>query len=189
MKNGQPNLLCVEDDPADREALRDYVDILGWNASFSTSGIQGHARAMQTRFDVIVTDQNMPGLTGLGLVACLRHGKGPNARTPVLLNTQLLTPDVLERAQQLQIEAVVEKPLMLTSFKERIHRLLRRRSAADQAMRGLGTLSVYIRDRSPWGRDAANWDGFDSSKADRAGSLSGLFDGATSFQRRHLFGG
>lgn len=142
------HLLCIEDDDADLEALRGYTDILGWTAIFARNGIDGYALAKTRRFDVIVTDQNMPGLTGLGLIKVLREGHGPNAQTPVMLNSHSLTPPVLLDAERLNVETVVAKPLLLTDFKNGTQRLARgmhtKDDPADQADAMFRTIGDWI---------------------------------------------
>ena len=125
MANLRPFLLCVDDDPGDREALREYIDILGWNAVFAANGTDGYAHAQVKRYDLIVVDQNMPDLTGLGLVKCIRARSGPNAETPIFLNSRSLTPSITADAANLQVEAIEDKPLLLSRFKATSMRLLR----------------------------------------------------------------
>lgn len=55
----------------------------------------------------LIVDQQMPGMTGLELVARLRAA---GTRIPVLLMTGLLSSDMAARAAQLGIEKVLEKP-------------------------------------------------------------------------------
>jgi FixJ family two-component response regulator len=55
----------------------------------------------------LIVDQQMPGMTGLELVAGLRKA---GTRIPVLLMTGLPRGEMIARAAQLGIETVLEKP-------------------------------------------------------------------------------
>lgn len=125
------NLLCVEDDPADARLLKNIVDSLGWSATYATNGLDGYAFAQTKRFDVIVTNQTMPDLPGLGLFKCVRTGHGPNSATPFLLNSRSFTSEIIELVLKFKVEAVVEKPLLKSHLKDQLLRLSRGQSAAN----------------------------------------------------------
>ncbi|MGD0429717.1 MAG: response regulator [Acetobacteraceae bacterium] len=55
----------------------------------------------------LIVDYNMPGMTGLELVARLRQ---EGSKIPVLLTTGMLSPRVVECATRVGVEAVLEKP-------------------------------------------------------------------------------
>ena len=55
----------------------------------------------------LIVDHNMPGMTGLELVALLRRD---GSKIPVLLTTGLLSPSVVKDAARIGVEAVLEKP-------------------------------------------------------------------------------
>ena len=119
----EPNILCVEDDPADQEALRGYADILGWPMTFAMNCAEGYERANSRRYDVILTDQNMPDCSGLDLIRKIRSSDGPSKNTPVLLNSWGLSDSVRAIAQALAVNVVLPKPVLLSTFKTEIRKL------------------------------------------------------------------
>lgn len=61
----------------------------------------------------LIVDYNMPGMTGLQLVAELRR---QGDRIPVLLMCGLLAPDIVARATELEIRRLLEKPVEPDDF-------------------------------------------------------------------------
>ena len=117
-------ILCVADDPVDVRTILEIVDDFGWSATLASNGLDGYAFAQTERYDVIVTDQNMEDLTGLGLFKCIRTGNGPNAKTPFLLNSWNFTPEVVREAEMMKVEALVAKPLLTQHIKEHLTHLV-----------------------------------------------------------------
>ena len=58
--------------------------------------------------DCLIIDQQMPGMTGLEVVARWRQA---GITVPVLLMSGLLSDDILAHAADLKIDLVLEKPL------------------------------------------------------------------------------
>jgi signal transduction histidine kinase len=72
MKNGSPKqednsgyILCVDDEEGVRQALRRRLSLAGYRVATAASGPEGLACIQQATPDVIISDQQMPGLTGL----------------------------------------------------------------------------------------------------------------------------
>ena len=125
------SLLCVVNDAADTRNLEDIVKTLRWTATFASNGLDGYAFAMTKRFDVILTDQDIDDLTGLGLFKCIRTGNGPNAATPFLLNSRRFTPEIIQAANEMKVEALVEIPLLRSHLKDLLPKLVRGAQAAN----------------------------------------------------------
>ena len=131
MDDKRLNLLCVADDPADIHSIQELINALRWTATFASNGLDGYAFAKTSRFDVIVTDQDMTDLPGLSLFKCIRTGNGPNAGTPFLLTGRSFTPEIVQSANEMQIEAVVEKPLLRSHLKDLLANLAKGEHAAN----------------------------------------------------------
>ena len=63
----------------------------------------------------LITDQNMPEMTGLELVTRMRQQEN---HIPVLLMCGLLSIDIITRASELGVTRVLEKPLELDDLLE-----------------------------------------------------------------------
>jgi len=97
----------VDDDTAVRNSLKFLMETSGYEVMAYTSAIDFLADRTEQPACLIV-DYNMPGMTGLEMVAWLRRD---GSAIPVLLMTGFAPSALLERAEQLGIETVLEKPL------------------------------------------------------------------------------
>jgi DNA-binding response OmpR family regulator len=68
----QPRVLVIDDDRYVRALLCDLLEAWGYEAEAASDGREGLALFGRGRYDVVLTDHGMPGLTGLDVVASLR---------------------------------------------------------------------------------------------------------------------
>jgi FixJ family two-component response regulator len=109
MHDGQDGTVAVvDDDDAVRDSLRFLLEIAGFRVDTYTSAQQFLNEATIADVRCLVVDQHMPDVTGLQLVTQLR---AQGATLPVALITGSPSPDLMRRAQQLGITALLEKPL------------------------------------------------------------------------------
>jgi PAS domain S-box-containing protein len=109
-EQGQASILFVDDEQAITELATEVLEERGYRVSGFTSSVaalqafQAHPEA----YDLVITDQTMPGLTGDKLVRAIRAVRED---LPILLGTgfsELITP---EGASALGIDEVFYKPL------------------------------------------------------------------------------
>ena len=96
----------VDDNVAILRSMKFLLELAGYEVITHTSAASFQAVPM-TDLACLIVDQNLPGMTGLQLVAQLRQEEN---HTPVLLVCGLSSPDIIARAAALGIEQVVEKP-------------------------------------------------------------------------------
>jgi DNA-binding NtrC family response regulator len=70
---GQYRLLIVEDDQILREMLEHYLKTDGFTVDVAVNGLEGYEKHKQNRYDLIITDLNMPQMTGIELVQKVRE--------------------------------------------------------------------------------------------------------------------
>jgi two-component system, HptB-dependent secretion and biofilm response regulator len=99
-------LLLVEDDQLCRELLLRRIQGLFKSVVVATDGTEGFRLFCEHRPDLVLTDQVMPNLTGLGLLGKIR---ATGALTPVVLMT-VIDEKVLLEAINGGIERFVPKP-------------------------------------------------------------------------------
>ena len=81
-------------------------------------------RAIQTKhFDLVITDNEMPVMTGLQLLQCLAE-KPEDQRPPVILLTGNLSDDLCYAAQRAGARAVLTKPYQDQELFSEITRIL-----------------------------------------------------------------
>jgi two-component system chemotaxis response regulator CheY len=116
-------ILTVDDSPSIRQMVKLTLSGAGYDVSEAGNGLEGLNAAKATAVDMIVTDINMPVMSGLGLIRELR--KLPAYRgVPILFVTTESDPGMKQEAkaagatgwitkpfQQAQLVAVVKKVL------------------------------------------------------------------------------
>jgi CheY-like chemotaxis protein len=109
------HVLVVEDEPALATMQKRRLETLGYRVTVHTSSLEGlEAFRREPRdFDLLVTDNTMPNLTGLGLAEKV-HALRPDL--PVLMISGL--SEVLEpsQLQQLGIRMLLHKPHTLAEL-------------------------------------------------------------------------
>lgn len=81
-------ILVVDDDPSLRETFLYALERRGFMTEGAEDGIQALIRLERGRFDVVVTDLQMPRLDGLGLLREIRWMESP---PPVVVQSAVLT--------------------------------------------------------------------------------------------------
>ncbi len=80
------SILSVDDSPTIRQMVRYTLEGAGYEVAEASDGQDGLNKAKTKTFDLILTDQNMPGMDGLTLIKNLRALPSYRA-TPILMLT------------------------------------------------------------------------------------------------------
>jgi len=67
------NVLVVEDHATNRHLLTEMLGSIGCTVAAAENGLDGLRVALEKSFDLILTDLNMPGLSGETIARCLRY--------------------------------------------------------------------------------------------------------------------
>jgi CheY-like chemotaxis protein len=115
-------ILVVEDDEDSCEIVGTVLREAGYSVDLAADGLEALQRASQRRPDVVVSDVQMPKLSGLALARRL-HAADPEL--PIILNTCLdETRDVLTAAEAYGAVACLRKPMNLDELLWLIERSL-----------------------------------------------------------------
>ncbi|MBL8843953.1 MAG: PAS domain S-box protein [Planctomycetes bacterium] len=103
-------LLLLDDEPALERAVKRNLERLGYVVSSFSVAADAFAEFVRhpDRFDVVLTDYEMPGCNGLTFARRIRSLR---ADLPILLLSGYLRPEVLEEAKRLDISRVLPKPI------------------------------------------------------------------------------
>ena len=119
-------LLVIDDE----ESLLKVTCKLLNRAGYEVEGLTDSSEALK-RFsdsfdtlDLMITDHNMPGTSGLGMSEKFLQVR-PDL--PIILLTGELTEDIQERAKRVGIAAVIQKPINIAALSNTIQELLQRR--------------------------------------------------------------
>jgi len=98
-------VLIVDDEDPIRSLLRGLLSAEGFAVVESPSARDALADFSSQRPDIIVTDNNMPGMTGMELAEALRkHGED----VPIVLFTAALTSEIADEAEALGVRVVAK---------------------------------------------------------------------------------
>ena len=103
------SILTVDDSASLRMAIRIALTGAGYAVTEAGDGLEGLAKAAETRFDLIVTDLNMPNMDGLTMIRELR--KQPDqAGVPILFLTTESDGDIKAQAREAGATGWLVKP-------------------------------------------------------------------------------
>jgi DNA-binding NtrC family response regulator len=102
----------------------DMLAELGYEPNGYPNGEQALAAfsASPDRFDAVLSDERMPGLSGLELAARL---KAVRSTLPVVIATGYGGPDLEQRARAVGVAEIVSKPYTLAALSQALSRTLR----------------------------------------------------------------
>ena len=139
-------ILVVDDEPELRRALRSTLSALGFVVADAERGDTALARIRQEKFDLILLDINMPGLSGLETCRAIRA----RCEVSILMLTVRDRPEDKIEALDAGADGYVTKPFDVNELLACIRATLRRaRSSAsgESASLHLDGVEISFRDR------------------------------------------
>ncbi len=118
----KPRILLVEDDPSTGTALEKVLSNEGFTVELVRRGEDGLNRARQSRFDLVITDFKLPGISGLDLIQRL-HDFAP--KLPVILMTAHGSTEIAIQATKLGACEYLTKPFEADELLDRVHESIR----------------------------------------------------------------
>lgn len=122
-------ILVVEDDAPIAAMLVRGLKTAGFDVELSVRGDLAQDLPLKQRFDLVVLDWNLPGLSGDALLAHWKH----RIAAPVIVLTARVTLEDRLRAFELGAADYVSKPFFLEELVARINARLGRRSEGAEA--------------------------------------------------------
>jgi DNA-binding NtrC family response regulator len=116
-------ILVVDDEPAQRELVLGFLKKQGFDVAAAESGGKAVELFRQDSFDLVLTDQKMPNLSGLDLLQAVR---AINPETPVILMTAFGSIEAAVSAIQGGATDYLTKPLNLDELLFRIRQVSER---------------------------------------------------------------
>lgn len=125
MTDMRPSILVVEDDAGIAELVRYNLEAESLRATVVTSGEEAELQVAETRFDLIVLDWMLPGLSGIEL--CRRLRRRPElGDVPILMLTARGEEGDRVRGLATGADDYVVKPFSVMELVARVKALLRR---------------------------------------------------------------
>ncbi len=122
-------VLIAEDNPALAAVLEFNLAQAGADVTWVTDGPSAIEQLHRVRFDLVITDYQMPGATGVEVLEAARTS-GPNTTTPaILLTARELELDVPSLRERLAVDVTLPKPFSPREVVEISKRLVSTRTA------------------------------------------------------------
>jgi two-component system chemotaxis response regulator CheY len=102
-------ILSVDDSPSVRQMVSFTLRKAGYEVGEACDGLDALAKANQSRFDMIITDLNMPNLDGIQMIAAVRAIPG-YAFTPILMLTTESHPERKDAGRKAGATGWIVKP-------------------------------------------------------------------------------
>jgi two-component system phosphate regulon response regulator PhoB len=125
MKDMAPHILVVEDETALAELVRYNLAAQGYRVSIAPTGEEAEVLTAEERFDLIVLDWMLPGISGLELCRRIRRREAGEP-TPVLMLTARGEEADKVRGLSMGADDYVIKPFSVPELVARVKALLRR---------------------------------------------------------------
>jgi len=123
-------ILIVDDFSTMRRIIKNLLRDLGFNnTQEADDGSTALPMLKSGKFDFLVTDWNMPGMTGIELLKNVRSDP-ELAHLPVLMVTAEQKREQIVEAAQAGVNGYIVKPFTATTLKEKIDKIFERVNAS-----------------------------------------------------------
>ena len=116
-------ILLVEDNEMNRDMLKRRLVKRGFEVEVAVDGLSGLAAAQSGRFDLVLMDMSLPGLTGWEATEQLKANPA-HAETPVIALTAHAMESDRKQALDAGCDEYETKPVELKRLLEKMNRLL-----------------------------------------------------------------
>jgi len=117
-------LLFVEDDNDFRSITKDCLEMIGeYKVTEAKNGLEGYEAFKSSDFDIIVTDVDMPKVSGLEMIDLIRKD---NKNIPIMIASGLTNPEIIIEGFRLDIDNYIKKPYTTEELDYSIKALFKR---------------------------------------------------------------
>lgn len=123
-------ILIVDDFSTMRRIIKNLLNDLGFhNTAEADDGTTALAALRANDFDFVITDWNMPGMTGTDLLRAIRSD-ARLSKLPVLMVTAEAKREQILEAAQAGVNGYIVKPFTAQTLQEKLTRIFERMAAA-----------------------------------------------------------
>ena len=130
-----PHILIVEDEPTMSGALAEGLSEDGFTIDTFRSGEEAWTWLQNGHSDLVISDLQLPGMSGIDLAKRLQ--KGPHAQ-PVIIVTAYGTPQVLAEMRRVGVADCFPKPFPLEMLRRSVRRALERSDGRRRKVANVG---------------------------------------------------
>ena len=123
-------ILIVDDFSTMRRIVKNLLNDLGFtNTAEADDGTTALVELQKAKFDLVVTDWNMPGMPGIDLLKAIRADESL-AKIPVLMVTAEAKREQIIEAAQAGVNGYIIKPFTAQTLEEKLGKIFERLGAA-----------------------------------------------------------
>ena len=127
-RTSKGRILIVEDEQSIREGLLDVLTFHGYQAEAVESGEAGLERILNRRYELVVLDVMLPGLSGFDVARKVRESDAASASVAILMLTAKGAEDDVVDGLRAGADDYVTKPFSIRELVARVDALMRRAS-------------------------------------------------------------
>jgi DNA-binding response OmpR family regulator len=116
-----PRILLVDDELHARELIGDVLIQSGYDVDTAADGADAWKALNETNYDLLITDNKMPRVTGLELILKLRSEE---ITLPVILASGTVPVEELKQYPWLQLDAMLPKPFTVAELLDTVKKVL-----------------------------------------------------------------
>ena len=118
-------ILVAEDHPINRQVLRHQLELLGYAAEMVENGRQALEAWRSGRFDLLLTDCQMPEMDGYTVAREIRRAEsGTGGHLPIVAITAGVMAEDLQQCLAAGMDVCLAKPIGLAELREELERFL-----------------------------------------------------------------
>lgn len=147
-------ILVVDDDPDINLLMTIVLTRAGYHVDSVKDGIAGWEAVRTTGYDLMITDYEMPSVTGLDLIKQLRS---EDMLLPVILTSGRMPIEEINQHPWLRIDALLEKPFTPEFLASTVRNVLHLTSSArNEIYFPMAVESIYDLDAAPTPKSSAS---------------------------------
>jgi len=149
------NILYVEDDDLARAATVEMLENLFDNISLAKDGLEGLSLYKTQKFDIIITDINMPNMNGIEMLEKIRK---KDEKISVIILSAHNESDYFLDAIELGVDGFILKPLKFHQFSVVIQKVVSKVNTEKKALDYYTNLELEVKQQTQELRDKLYYD-------------------------------
>lgn len=127
----KPRVLIVDDASGMRTYLRLILESAGFDCTEAADGGEAFDHVLETRFDIVVTDLEMPGMDGYQLLSAISLLPTSRGRPAVIVASAMMDETLAIRRPELrQASSLLAKPVQPADLLKAVEKVLTARAVS-----------------------------------------------------------
>jgi len=113
----QIKILIADDEPMAQIVMKHFLTELGCEVVVTNNGLEAQSLLIEEKFDVLLTDINMPKMNGIELAICIRNSNAPCRKMPIIGITADMSEEMQQKAKIARMNFLLEKSISQSAIK------------------------------------------------------------------------